>query len=89
MNNSTRALIPYTLCTTLVLLSTPALAHDGLHQVTYLQALLHELAHADYLPAAFGSGTLTVAAIWRLTRRKVSRNSCRKNPTAKCDGRRY
>ena len=73
MSNNTRALIPYILCTTLVLLTTPAFAHDGLHQPTYLQAMLHELAHADYLPAAFGLGTLTVVAIRRLARRKLSR----------------
>ena len=74
MSNNTRALIPYILCTTLVLLTSPAFAHDGPHQLTYLQFMLHELAHADYLPAALGVAAVTVAAVWRLARRKVSRN---------------
>ena len=73
MNNNTRTVIPFTLCTTMVLLAGPAFAHEGPHQLTYLQVLLHDLAYADYLPAGLAMATATIAAAWRLTRRKASR----------------
>jgi hypothetical protein len=73
MTNNKPAFIPSFLCTTMALLASPAFAHDGPHQMTYLQALLHELAYADYLPAALAVAAVAVAAAWRLTRRKPAR----------------
>nr|WP_314627272.1 hypothetical protein [uncultured Noviherbaspirillum sp.] len=73
MSNNTRAPARFTLCTTMALLSSPAFAHDGPHQLTYLQALLHDLAYADYLPAGLALTAAVAAVSWRLARRKASR----------------
>ncbi len=74
MSNNTRAPVRFTLCTTMALLASPAFAHDGPHQLTYLQAFLHELAYAGYLPAALGLTAAVAAVTWRLARRKASRS---------------
>jgi hypothetical protein len=53
----------------------PAHAHNGPHQLTYLQSLLHELAYADILPAALMLAAVGAAASWRLARRKAAGTS--------------
>ena len=73
MTNNKPALFPSILCTTMALLASPAFAHDGPHQMTYLQAMLHELAYADYLPATLIAAAVGAAAVWRLARRKPAR----------------
>jgi hypothetical protein len=59
----------------MALFASPALAHDGSHELTYLQAFLHALAYAGDWPAALALVTTAVAAatVWRLARRKTSR----------------
>ena len=49
-------------------------------QPTSLEALLHDPAHADYLPAGPVMATVTIAAAWRLTPRNASRHQ----PVGKC-----
>ena len=61
------------LCTTMALLASPALAHDGVHQMTYLQSLLHEMAHADVLATVACAAALAATAAWRLSRRRAAR----------------
>ena len=62
------------LCTTLALTS-PAMAHDGAHEFSFLTSLLHELSHADYLLGALDAvAALGAGAAWRLTRRKRDRS---------------
>jgi hypothetical protein len=73
MSNNTCAPARLTLCTTMALLASPAFAHDGPHHLTYLQAFLHDLAYADYLPAALALTAAVGAVAWRLARRTVSR----------------
>jgi hypothetical protein len=75
MTNATRTLAPFSLCTTMALLAIPAHAHNGPHQLTYLQSLLHELAYADILPAALMLAAVGAAASWRLARRKAAGTS--------------
>jgi hypothetical protein len=60
-----------TICTGLALAS-PAFAHDGPHQMTYLQSLLHELAWSDTLAVTLSVAVAVVAvAAWRLCQRKA------------------
>lgn len=58
------------LCTALAL-SSPAMAHEGVHEATFLANLLHELAYTDYLSGALATVALGLA--WRMARRKTSR----------------
>ena len=51
----------------------PARAHDGPHQMTYLQSLLHELAYADTLSTVLSIAAFGSVAVWRLSRRKALR----------------
>jgi hydrogenase/urease accessory protein HupE len=60
------------LCTGLGLAS-PALAHDGPHQLSYLQSLLHELAWADTLAPTPAIAAVGAIAAWRFCRRKAAR----------------
>lgn len=50
-------------------LASPVQAHDGLHQMTYLPSLLHELAWADTL-----ASTLAIAA-WRFCQGMAARTT--------------
>lgn len=61
-----------TLCTALAL-SSPAMAHDGVHETTFLASLLHELAYTDYLFGALATVALGLGITWRMARRKTSR----------------
>jgi hydrogenase/urease accessory protein HupE len=70
MHKARHTAIPFPLCTAMMLFASPAMAHDGPHQLTYLQSLLHELSHADYLHATLAVGAIGAMAAWRLTRRK-------------------
>jgi hydrogenase/urease accessory protein HupE len=70
MIHSGRAIAPLSLCTGLALAS-PAFAHDGPHQMTYLQSLLHELAWSDTLPVTLSVAVVTAVAAWRLCQRKA------------------
>lgn len=72
MHKARRTTLPFSLCTAMMLFASPAMAHDGPHQWTYRQGMLHELAHADHLPAAMAVVAIGAIAAWRLTRRKVS-----------------
>jgi hypothetical protein len=60
------------LCTALAL-SSPAMAHDGVHETTFLASLLHELAYTDYLFGALATVALGLGVAWRMARRKTSR----------------
>jgi hydrogenase/urease accessory protein HupE len=60
------------LCTALAL-SSPAMAHDGVHDTTFLASLLHELAYTDYLFGALATVALGLGVAWRMARRKTSR----------------
>lgn len=59
-------------CTALAL-SSPAMAHDGVHATTFLASLLHELAYADYVFGALATVALGLGLAWRMARRKTSR----------------
>ncbi|MDB5760270.1 MAG: hypothetical protein JWM30_3559 [Burkholderia sp.] len=75
MTDKKNTLASLFLCTTMALLTSPAFAHDGPHQMTYLQAMLHELAYTDHLPAALAiaaAGVIATAGM-RLRRRKAAR----------------
>jgi hypothetical protein len=72
MINTTRTLATLPVCTTMALLASPALAHDGMHQMTWLQSLLHELAHAGTLPAVLAIAACGAAAAWGLSKRKAA-----------------
>lgn len=61
-----------TTCTGLALAS-PAFAHNGPHQMTYLQSLLHQLAWNDTLAGALTVGVVASMAAWRLCQRKAGR----------------
>ena len=52
---------------------SPAHAHDGPHQMTYLQSLLHDLAYADTLATVVSIAAFASVAAWRLSRRKAHR----------------
>ena len=67
-----RTIAPIFLCTGLALAS-PAFAHDGLHQMTYLQSLLHELAWSDTLAVALTIGGFAAVAAWRYWRHRAAR----------------
>ena len=73
MTNATRSLASFSVCTTMALLASPAFAHDGPHQMTYLQSLLHELAYADALSTVLSIAAFGSVAAWRLSRRKALR----------------
>ena len=60
------------LCTALAL-SSPAMAHDGVHETAFLASLLHELAYTDYLFGALATVALGLGVAWRMARRKTSR----------------
>lgn len=72
MRDPKRTILLFSACTAMTLSATSALAHDGPHQLTYLQWLLHELAYADTLPLALAAAVAAAsgAAAWRLLRRK-------------------
>lgn len=77
MTRTARTFFSAFLCTTTVLVTGPAAAHDGPHQLTYLQSLLHELAYADALPAVLSTAAIAAigcAAAWRLSRRRTARH---------------
>lgn len=57
------------LCTALAL-SGPAMAHDGPHNLTLLESVLHELAYTDYLYGALAMGAMGVALACRVIRRR-------------------
>lgn len=73
MTNTIRTVAALPLCTMMALLASPALAHDGVHRMTYLQSLLHEMAHADVLSTVACAAAFAAAAAWRLSRRKAAR----------------
>ena len=70
MTQKKKTLAPLCLCTTIALLTSPAFAHDGPHHMTYLQSMLHELAYADYLAAAFVLAATGVVTTMRLCRHR-------------------
>jgi len=73
MSTVPRTPVPLFLCTMLALAAGPAFAHAGPHQMTWLQSLLHDLAHADTLSMlSFVTATGALAA-WRLCLRKTRR----------------
>lgn len=55
--------------------ASPVQAHDGLHQMTYLQSLLHELAWADTLASTFAIAAVSAIAAWRFCQRKAARTT--------------
>jgi hydrogenase/urease accessory protein HupE len=71
MIHPSRTIARLSLCTGLALAS-PAFAHDGPHQMTYLQNLLHDLAWADTLSATLAIAAAGTMIAWRLTRRKAA-----------------
>lgn len=73
MTDKIRTLAALPFCTTMALLASPAVAHDGVHRMTYLQSLLHEMAHADALVILACAAAAGAAAAWRLSRRKAAR----------------
>jgi len=73
MTNATRTMATVILCTTMALLAGSALAHDGPHQMTTLQHLLHALAWTDILPATLVIAVVVTVVGRRLTRRKATR----------------
>lgn len=70
MIHSGRAIAPLSLCTGLALAS-PAFAHNGPHQMSYLQSLLHELAWSDTVAATLSVAVVATVAAWRLCQRKA------------------
>ena len=74
MRDPIRTILLSSACTAMTLSATSALAHDGPHQLTYLQWLLHELAYAGPLPVALAAVAAGAgAAAWRLLRRRSGR----------------
>ena len=73
MHKAKRTTLPVSLCTTMMLFAGPAMAHEGPHHLTYLQSLLHALAHADYLAAAMAVVAIGTFAFLQPTRRKTVR----------------
>lgn len=68
-----RSVAAVSVCTTMALLAGPAFAHDGPHQMTYLQSLLHELSHAGSLAAALAVAVPLAFAACGMQRRRAAR----------------
>ena len=73
MKEKKNTLASLSLCTMIALVASPAFAHEGPHQMTYLQAMLHELAYADYLAAAFALAATCVVTTMRLRRSRAAK----------------
>ena len=73
MTNTIRTVAALPLCTTMALVTSSALAHDGVHQMTYLQSLLHDMADVDVLSTLACAAVFAATATWRLSRRKTAR----------------
>lgn len=70
MRDKKHTLPSLSLCASMALLSNPAMAHDGRHQMIWLQVMLHELAYTAYLPAVRVIAAIGVIATLR--RRKAA-----------------
>lgn len=64
---STKIMRPFFSCTVLMLLGTPAIAHEGAHTGGLLSGLSHPLAGADHLMA------MVAAGLWVATQKPAAR----------------